>query len=187
MKLKQLVIGSMASLALGMGMSASALPIIQGEILINGNATFDTQSLATATEILSFGATATAGGDGSYAAVPDLTPVTFTPFQFSPVLAPVPVNPLWTFTVGGVQYSFVMSSLSVLEQTASSLQLQGSGLLSIDGFADTDGIWAFSAQSASGEEAVRFSFSSDTSVVSEPGILALLGLGFLGLAFARRR
>lgn len=186
-KIKQLVTGGVASVALGIGMSASALPIIQGEILINGNATFDTQSLTTATEIVSFGATATAGGTGSYAAVDDLTPVTITPFQFKPALNPAPVNPLWQFTFGGVNYSFVMTSISVLSDSASLLQLEGSGILMIDGFADTDGIWAFSAQSAGGDDAARFSFSSDTAPVSEPGMLALLGLGILGLAFGTRR
>jgi hypothetical protein len=188
---RKLVLSAIAAAGLGLSVGASATPIT-GEILINGRAVFNTTSLATASSIVSYAATATAGGTGSYASVPDLTLVTFTPFQFSPGLSPTPVNPLWTFNVGPTVYQFIMTSIQVTDQAADELVLAGTGTLTISGgtYSDTAGLWKFSSQSAAGASAARFSFSSDTQPLPEPESLAVMALGLMaigGIASRRRK
>jgi hypothetical protein len=61
------------------------------------------------------------------------------------------------------------------------LGVAGAGTFKMTGFEDTRGSWIFTSQ-GNGET----SFSASTTV-PEPGAIALLGLGVLGMAAARRR
>ncbi len=118
---------------------------------------------------------------GDFLTVGPLTFADFTDFDFDPVLVPSPVT-LWSTVPGFIQpdptdASFVMDSVSVEVQTASTLTLRGFGTLSLEGFDDTPGEWVMSLQGLVGS----FSYSSTSASVPEPGTIALLGIGFAGL------
>lgn len=163
---------------------ASAIPII-GEVFTDGRFTTDTGDLASAT-YLGFTNAWTAGGTGSYeAANGSRLAVQYNGFTFNPSLS-APVDPLWWFTDGSLDYSFVMNSVTIVSQSVNELTLFGLGTLYITGYDPTPGVWEFSASCWSPDCIGRFKFTTETSV-PEPGTLALLGLGLLGLGLARRR
>jgi len=108
------------------------------------------------------------------------TGAAFQNFDFLPVINPSPVLSLWSFSSGGVDYSFDLESVAVAFQSGSSLNLTGSGTLHATGFDDTPADWDFTGNSGS----VIFSFSADNLAVPEPATLGLLGVGLVGLTAA---
>ena len=116
------------------------------------------------------------GDFGSILAVDDTG--TYTDFLF----AGLPVAPLWDIE----DVHFDLLTLVVEDTTtATRLDLSGTGLIYSLLFDPTPGIWTLSADGAFSV----FSFSSTTRAVPEPGTIALLGMGLVGLigAGARRK
>ncbi|MEM7083452.1 MAG: PEP-CTERM sorting domain-containing protein [Pseudomonadota bacterium] len=97
-------------------------------------------------------------------------------FSFDPL---APGTTVWS--IGG--FSFALDSINVVLQNNFFIVLQGTGMLSGNGFEDTAGSWNLTGNAAGS----LFNFSSGTTAISEPATLALVGLGFIGLAVARRR
>ncbi len=169
---------------------------ITGTIGFSGLATFNTNSLATATQVINF--QPFSGGPNNSATVTNATgsfATTVTPgslasfpniYTFSPSVA---VTPLWT--VGG--FTFNLTSSTIVLQTSTNLVIQGMGILTGPaGFDPTPGVWAFSTQQANGQNAANFSFSANTAGVGvgvpEGGsTVALLGVALLGVVGLRRK
>lgn len=84
------------------------------------------------------------------------------------------------FVIGGWQLD--LSSLNIVDQTASILTMEGTGVLSGTGFEDTNAIWTFSAQGTGS------SYSMTITAVPVPAAVWLFGSGLIGLiAIARRK
>lgn len=158
-----------------------------GEAVLNG-------PLASATAFTAFNGVyivPAPGPSGSYAGVPTgiIGAVAYAPFSFNP-LAPVPVNPLWTFTVGPVTYSFKLDSVIVASQSANFLNLLGVGQANITGYDETPGVWSFTIDNPTGAAPPTFSFNfiSTTSATPDGGLtMAMLGLTLMGVGGLRRR
>jgi len=111
-------------------------------------------------------------------------------FTFSPSLGIV--NPLWKFTVGGTVYSFALNSVTTVNYVAGdsthlpSLSVQGIGLLHIDGFTDTTGLFTLTS---TGAGPATFGFNAGNVAVPDGGnTLMLLGsaLSVLGFGVFRK-
>jgi hypothetical protein len=110
------------------------------------------------------------------------TPATFgAPWIFSPS---TPTPGLWS--VAG--FTFDLLSSTVTQRTASSLTVEGSGIVSGNGFDPTAMTWAFTTQNAGGRTRAIFSFSANGNAVPDGGsAVALLGLALTGLEVLRRK
>ena len=170
-----------ATLTLGFSVGASAMPIT-GAIGFGGAfAPTGGTDLSDATGI-NFLTAFVLAGNGTFAGIPSFTGASFTDFTFDPFAAAV--EPLWTVSAGGVDYSFDLEGISVDFQSDTQINLSGTGTLMATGFDNTAGEWVFSGDATG---VIVFTFSSITGAVPEPGTLALLGLGALGFVAARRR
>lgn len=184
---------ALAAIAMAGLLSTAQAALINGTIDFAGSAQFDTTSLATATQVTHFfdvsqnidkaNVVTTSGdfnlvlgGDADFA----------HPYIFNPS---TDTNPLWTVTVGGQTFSFHLETSSIHMQVASALVIDGTGILSGNGFEDTPGSWSFSSQSSGGIERARFSFSANNSaLVPDAGsALSLLGIGLIGVEVIRRK
>ena len=166
--------------------TASAVGIT-GEISLDGSYTVNVANFNAgfATKFTSFsGVAVSAAPTGAYAGTAG-SAVTHSGFKFDPFVGPI--IPLWTFTSGGLTYSFDLVSMGIDFRNKKSIVMSGSGLAHITGFDDTVGNWLLSANTAG----TTFSFSSTNAseeAVPEAGAtLPLLGLAVMGLGLFRKK
>ncbi len=101
---------------------------------------------------------------------------TYNDFMFNPLTGGAEI-----WSIG--DFSFALNSIEILFQNSYALILMGEGIISADGFLDTNGTWTLTAN---GFGSV-FNFSSSTQV-PEPAMLGLIGLGgLIGFGLRRRR
>ena len=174
-KMFTLALCGLAMLALGS--SAQAAPI-GGEVHFAGLwAPTGGGGIATATGIDFTNFQIVLDGTGNFTGLSG-TGVAFADFTFTPFGGPV--VPLWSFSSGGVNYSFDLTSVAVSFQSGTQLALTGSGVLHATGLDDTPADWDFTGNSGG----TLFSFSADNVAVPEPATVGLLGLGLIGLTAA---
>jgi hypothetical protein len=163
---------------------------IQGNINFAGGVQFDTNSLATATQVTTWfdvfnnaGFTSVApGGTGDFAGIAPGTQATMAqPWIFTPS---TPTPGLWS--VGG--FTFDLLSSTVVTQNAQFLNISGTGIVSGNGFDPTGMEWSFTAQQSGGTPRTIFSFSANGVALPDGGsAVALLGLALVGIEVLRRK
>lgn len=123
---------------------------------------------------------------GVYTSAPLTTAVTFNGFQFNPPVASV--SPLWSFSVGSVNYTFDATSVSCYFDAAlNQWDIGGSGIAMVTGYSATPGTWNVNL-SQSGATIVFDSSAAATPTAMDGGsTLLMLGSGFMGLAAVGRK
>jgi len=164
---------------------AQATPI-NGDIQFAGETRFDTNSLATAHRVVTWfdvfhnaGFSSVTSGTGDFAGIFPGTQATMAqPWIFNPS---TPTPGLWS--VGG--FSFDLLTSTIVTQNASTLVIEGTGIVSGNGFDPTSMDWSFTTQSAGGRTRTTFSFSANGASVPDGGTTVMLlgaALGALGMA-----
>ena len=164
---------------------AQATPI-NGDIQFAGETRFDTNSLATAHRVVTWfdvfhnaGFSSVTSGTGDFAGIFPGTQATMAqPWIFNPS---TPTPGLWS--VGG--FSFDLLTSTIVTQNASTLVIEGTGIVSGNGFDPTSMDWSFTTQSAGGRTRTTFSFSANGASVPDGGTTVMLlgaALGVLGMA-----
>jgi hypothetical protein len=111
--------------------------------------------------------------------------LTFSSFGFAGnVLNPASVL-LWTVTSGGITYSFTATSVQIILQNSTFLDLQGTGTASITGYTSAVGTWSIIDTGLGGGP--LFSFGASTTVPDGGTTVMLLGAAFAGLCLFRKK
>jgi hypothetical protein len=162
---------------------------ITGDIQFAGEVAFDTHSLATAKKVATWfdvfhhaGFSSVTSGTFDFAGItPGTQAIMGQPWIFNPS---TPTSGLWR--VGG--FTFDLLSSSIVTQNASNLSLDGSGIVSGNGFDPTAMDWSFTTQSSGGRTHTTFSFSANGTAATDAGsAAALLGIGLAGIEVLRRK
>jgi hypothetical protein len=167
---------------------ATPLPQITGDIGFFGSATASGASPGSPVTIHFANPWTTLSGTADYAVVPFGVSTTFTDFSFTgdgiTALLSSPITPLWTFSSGGITYSFDLLSLTnghteMTPQGVGAMAFSGTGTVHATGFSDTPASWSLQG---SGQGFDFTLSSSTTAAIPEGGMMSLLGLGFAILA-----
>ena len=162
---------------------------ITGDIQFAGETHFDTNSLATATTVITWfdvfhnaGFSSVTSSTGDFAGIAPGTQATMAqPWIFNPS---TPTPGLWS--VGG--FSFDLLTSTVVTRNAGTLHITGTGIVSGNSFDPTAMDWSFTTQSAGGHTRTTFSFSANGLAVPDGGsAVALLGLALVGIEALRRK
>ena len=192
----RLRIAAISGLAMSVCLLEAQAQPISGTINFTGGAVLN-GSLETATAFTSYFGNAVSmptvlGGSqtGDYQFVPTGTQVKIDPFSFDPLNPSSDLSiPLWSFSVNGTKYSFTATSLLIVQQSPHFLNVEGDGIASITGFADTSATWSFT-DTGSGAGPV-FNFGGSMAVVPEsslaPLTMALPLLGWVLFGNSRKR
>lgn len=169
-------------------------PIV-GSIDFGGAVTFDTTSLATATEVMNWNSSYVLQGSGAFSSIAAGThSVMAAPWIFNLGTPSTPspgpaTSALWS--VGGFTFDLTSSSV-VPTQTTNFLHVTGTGTVTStnSSFAATPGLWSFTVSDSNGQDQTTFGFQANSTAVPEPGMLSLLTLGAVaigGIALSRRK
>jgi hypothetical protein len=134
--------------------------------------------------------TTNAGNTDAYAGVPAGITTTMTNFSFTgnngapgtQVLVGGPVTPQWTFTLGGVTYSFDLVELTSAFSTPGSIAEAGVGTAHI-GTETSNATWSLDGTGT------HFNFSATIHTTATPdggSAVALLGIALAGIEGVRR-
>lgn len=188
-----LVLATLAVAVLGGGVfcdQAQAIPSINGSVQFFGSSTPSGASGAGSTTINFTNPWHTLNGLGIYSGIPMNVSTTFANFSFTgdgsgAVLSAPPIAPLWSFSSGGVDYSFDLHALTNAHTEAGSMSFTGTGIAHATGFADTAASWAL--QGAGNNFDFIISTSTTTAVPEGGTTAALFGIGLAAILFLRRQ
>ena len=163
---------------------------INGTIDFAGSVRFDSSALQNTHQVVQWrdvfgnaGFSNVAAVSGDFSSIALGTQATMaTPWIFNPS---TPTPGLWS--VGG--FTFDLLSATVVTQTATFLNITGTGFVSGNGFESTAATWAFTVQNAGGNHDF-FSFSANLATQGVPdggSAVAMLGIGLGLIEFIRRR
>jgi hypothetical protein len=185
-KVKQVLLSSLLVLVTS---NVFALPLITGTMEMGGGfnpidsrGNVTTADAATGIDFTFFGFDMfeTTFSDGDFAGLTGQLG-NITDFQFDPFMAPI-AN-FWSIDI----FSFELTDVArgFTNDPTNFLILEGEGIISAAGFADTQAAWNFSGDTSGGGV---FSWSAVSVVndVPEPGILALLAIGMLGFGLRKK-
>jgi hypothetical protein len=168
---------------------AQATPI-NGGIQFAGSVQFNTTSLATAARVNTWfdingnaGFSSVAfGNTGDFAGIAAGTQAAMAqPWIFNPS---TPTPGLWS--VGG--FTFDLLSSTIVTHTTSTLAIEGTGIVSGNGFDPTAMDWSFTSQSSGARPRAVFSFSANGMAAPDGGsAVALLGFALTGIEVLRRK
>jgi VPDSG-CTERM motif len=191
MKLSKTILAALATgvLTCGLFSQPAQATAINGNIQFAGEVKFNTTSLATAHSVVTWydvfhnaGFSSVTSGTADFAGIASGTQATMgQPWAFNPS---TPTASLWS--VGG--FTFDLLSSTIVTQNASTLVIEGTGIVSGNGFDPTAMDWMFTTQSSGGRPRTTFSFSANGAAVPDGGsAVALLGLALTGLEGLRRK
>ena len=142
----------------------AGLPSIEGSISFVGVPALN-GPVSNATAVVSFpNAIIASGAPGSYAGLGQIA-VNWSSFSFSPAV--VPVVPLWRFITNGLTYSFDATSAQVDFQNTNFIDIFGSGIAHLTGYANTPGTWSIII-SQIGSSGLSFAASTSVSATNLP-------------------
>jgi len=185
-------VSTIAGFALIIMSGSAAAVAIKGTINIGGGSQVTSNGI-TSTGI-DFNCGATCGGSvnmfppptGAFTGLGGISTQSGQLSLYSFAYSNIPSQVIWDINNNGLLYSFTLTSVNVVGGDSgnfSTLQLAGTGVFSITnsdgsyaGYDDTSGSWIYTQSGGS--------FSSQS--VPEPGTLALLGMGLLGIGAIRR-
>jgi hypothetical protein len=161
---------------------------IEGDINFAGGVQFDTNSLATATRVVTWFdsngnagfSTVQVGSTVDFAGIAPGTQATMAqPWIFNPS---TPTPGLWS--VGG--FTFDLLTTTVVSQSNTFLNVLGTGIISGNGLDPTPGTWSFTDSNSNGNDKTLFSFAANAAGIPEPSVTVLLlgtaAIGALGMA-----
>ena len=193
---KNLKVGlaTLAAGVLGCGVlceQAQAIPI-NGSIQFGGSATASGPSPGSPVNIIFANPWQVTGRLGDYSPVTVGTSATFNNFSFTGdgvgALLSAGVTPLWSFSFGGLNYSFDLASLSSGHTEAGSMAFSGNGTAHIDGFDPTPAAWSMEGAGNNFNFEISFSTTTPVGAVPEGGTtMALFGIGLAAILFLRRQ
>ena len=185
--MKKTILAVLAMGALGCALFSQQAQAFSGTIAFDGTMRQTTKKGVT-TNHFNAGWVTQSGNSGDYAVVPGGVSTTMTDFSFTgnntltPTLT-APVTPQWTFTFGGVTYSFDLTVLTSAFSSGGSISESGTGIAHIDGQS------AFATWSLDGTgRNFHFTASVHTTAIPDGGsAVALLGLALAGVEVLRRK
>lgn len=183
-KIKQLLIGSFISL---LAFNAQALPLIDGTLDMGGgayllDASGDVTNTASSAVSINFNPNIfrviAADGDftGLFGSVGSIKDLSFDAFAG-------PVADFWS--VAGFSFELTDVSRDATSNDDTFLVLNGTGVISAAGFANTAASWSYSSDTT-GNGTFSWSAASNTQAVPEPTVLALLSMGLIGFGLRKK-